>query len=51
MRVQGETSPTDVCLGMPAGIGVEHWPFAIDALELDGFALAPWKPEDGVPCK
>ncbi len=51
MSVQGKKSPTDVCLVMPAGLGIEHWPYAIDALELSGFALVSWKPEDGVPCK
>jgi len=47
----GRTGPTDVCLVMPGKGGVEHWPYAIASIELSGFELVDWTPEDGVPCK
>jgi len=47
----GRTGPTDVCLVMPGKGGVEHWPYAIASIEVSGFELVDWKPEDGVPCK
>lgn len=51
ISVRGKAGPTDVCLVMPGKPGIEHWPYAIDAIEVTGFELVPWKPEDGVPCK
>lgn len=47
----GGNGPTDVCLVMPGKPGVEHWPYAISAIEVSAFELVDWKPEDGVPCK
>lgn len=47
----GKTSqPTDVCLVIPGKLGIEHWPFAIDALDLSELRLVAWKPGDPVPC-
>lgn len=48
---KGKSQPTDVCLVVPRRLGVEYWPYAIDAIEVSGFNLIDWKPEDGVPCK
>jgi hypothetical protein len=47
----GKVQPTDVCLVIPGKSGVEHWPYAIDAIEVGAFQLVNWKPEDGVPCE
>lgn len=48
---RGKTSPTDVCLVIPGKSGFEHWPYAIETIEVSGFELVDWKPEDGIPCK
>ena len=48
---KGGNGPTDVCLVMPGKPGIEHWPYAIAAIEVSAFELVDWKPEDGVPCK
>lgn len=50
MRVGKDSRPTDVCLVMPGKFGVEHWPFAIDALDLSALRLVAWKPGDPVTC-
>jgi len=50
MRVKGQAQATDVCVVMPGKVGLEHWPYAIDALALSDFRLVPWKPEDGIVC-
>jgi hypothetical protein len=50
MRVKGQSRATDVCLVMPGKIGLEHWPFPIEALNLSDMKLVPWKPEDGIAC-
>jgi len=50
MHVGKDGRPTDVCLVAPGKLGVEHWPFAIDALDLSEMRLVVWKPGDPVPC-
>ena len=50
MRVGASTRPTDVCLVIPGKLGIEHWPFAIDALDLSDLRLVAWKPGDPVQC-
>lgn len=50
MHVGKNNEPTDVCLVIPGKLGVEHWPFAIDALDLSSLRLVVWKPGDPVPC-
>jgi hypothetical protein len=51
ITARGRTAPTDVCLVIPGRRGYEHWPYAIEKIELTAFSLADWSPEDGVPCK
>lgn len=51
ITARGKTSPTDVCLVMPGKVGIEHWPYAISAIEVSAFELIDWKPGDGAPCK
>lgn len=51
LRVRGKSSPTDVCLVMPAKTGVEYWPYPIEAIGLVDLRLEPWKPEDGIRCE
>jgi hypothetical protein len=51
ITVAGKPQATDVCLVMPGKPSVEHWPYAITAVELSGFQLVAWRPEDGIPCK
>lgn len=50
MRVKGRAQATDVCLVMPGKIGLEHWPFPLDAIDLSDMKLVPWKPKDGIVC-
>jgi hypothetical protein len=49
--VKGRSGPTDVCLVMPGRRGYEHWPYAIDRIELTAFQFEDWKPGNPVPCK
>ncbi|MBB4838042.1 hypothetical protein HNP52_001093 [Sphingomonas kyeonggiensis] len=51
ITARGQAAPTDVCLVMPGKPSIEHWPYAISAIEVSDFTLVPWKPEDGVPCE
>jgi hypothetical protein len=48
---RGAAQPTDVCLVMPGRRGYEHWPYAIDSIELDGFRLEFWEPSRGIRCE
>jgi hypothetical protein len=50
MHVGKNSQPTDVCLVLPGKLGIEHWPFAIDALDLSDLRLVAWKPGDPIPC-
>jgi hypothetical protein len=47
----GHSEPTDVCLVMPGRRGYEHWPYAIDAIDLDSFRLEFWAPSMGARCE
>lgn len=51
IAVRGKAGPTDVCLVMPGRRGYEHWPYAIERIELTALTLVDWSPEDGIPCK
>lgn len=51
ITVRGKTGPTDVCLVMPGKRGYEHWPYAIERIELTALTLVDWSPEDGITCK
>ncbi|MGN6819217.1 MAG: hypothetical protein ACTHJR_11175 [Sphingomonas sp.] len=50
MHVGKDAQPTDVCLVAPGKLGIEHWPFAIDTLDLSDLRLVAWKAGDPVPC-
>jgi hypothetical protein len=50
IHARGRSAPTDVCLVMPGKVGLEHWPFAIERIELGAFRLVDWKSGDPVPC-
>jgi len=41
MRTNGRSVATDVCDVAPNRLGLEHWPYAIDQLELSAFQLVP----------
>ncbi|MEI9852997.1 MAG: hypothetical protein WDN24_21525 [Sphingomonas sp.] len=47
----GRTGATDVCLVPPGKLGIEHWPFAIDSIQIHQMRLAAWKPGDPVTCE
>jgi hypothetical protein len=48
--VDGETEATDVCLVLPNLRGLEHWPYAIERIELYELRLQPWREGDPIPC-
>ena len=50
MHLGNNSTPTDVCVVLPRKVGVEHWPFAIDALDLSDLRLVAWKTGDPVTC-
>lgn len=50
MHANGRSSPTDVCGVMSARPGAEHWPYAIDWLELGDFRLEAFD-DSSVPCE
>lgn len=50
ITVHGQTQPTEVCLVVPAKHGFEHWPYAIDRIQLSQFRLQPWHDGEDVPC-
>jgi hypothetical protein len=48
----GESSQhTDVCIVLPALRALEHWPFALERIELSALRLAPWRDGDPIPCE
>jgi len=50
MTSGGRSAPTDVCIVLPGLVGIEHWPFPIDAMTLSDIRLVPWQSGDDVPC-
>jgi hypothetical protein len=50
MTSGGRSAPTDVCIVLPGLVGIEHWPFPLDAIELSEIRLVPWKTGDAIPC-
>ncbi|MBX9745891.1 MAG: hypothetical protein K2X34_03250 [Hyphomonadaceae bacterium] len=51
MRAPGRSAEhTDVCLVRPQGVGVEHWPFLIEELQLADIRLQAWRTGDRIPC-
>lgn len=47
----GRSQPTDVCRVMPERRSYEHWPYAIDRIELTALTLVPLGPNDPVICE
>jgi hypothetical protein len=42
ITVAGQTRPTDVCVVLPSNRSSEHWPDAIERIELSDFELVDW---------
>ncbi|MES2443580.1 MAG: hypothetical protein V4574_12185 [Pseudomonadota bacterium] len=51
ITVRGKSQPTDVCLVIPGKRGYEHWPYAIERIELGEFTHFAWKDGDPLPCE
>ena len=51
MHVRGRATPTDVCLVRPHLRGIEHWPYAIESIDLSSFRLVPWREGQQVTCQ
>jgi hypothetical protein len=51
MHVRGHGSPTDVCLVRSHLRGIEHWPYAIESIDLSSFRLVPWRDGQQVTCQ
>lgn len=51
ITVKGKQAPTDVCLVMPGKRGYEHWPYAIDQIEIGTVTRRKWTERDGVTCQ
>ena len=47
----GRSAPTDVCIVIPRGRGHEHWPFAIDQIEISSLRLEAWDESQGPRCE
>jgi len=42
ITVAGQTRPTDVCVVLPSNRSSEHWPDAVQRIELSDFELVDW---------
>ena len=51
MIVDGRSQPTDVCTVLPRLRGYEHWPHAIERMELSDFALVGYRPGTPPVCE
>ena len=51
MTVAGRVRPTDVCVVLPHLPSYEHWPHAIDRIELTDFRFIPWMPGRAPTCE
>lgn len=51
MTVRGQARPTDVCVVLPHLPSYEHWPHAIEQLELSDFRFIPWAPGRAPTCQ
>ena len=51
MTVRGQTRHTDVCVVLPRLPSYEHWPHAIERLELTDFRFIPWAPGRPPACE
>ena len=43
ITVAGRTRPTDVCVVLPSNRSSEHWPEAIERIDLSDFELVTWR--------
>jgi hypothetical protein len=43
ITLAGHTRPTDVCVVLPSNRSSEHWPDAIERIDLSDFELVPWQ--------
>lgn len=46
----GRSMPTDVCQVMASKVGIEHWPYPIASLALNGFVLEDATPDKPLKC-
>lgn len=51
MTVRGHARHTDVCIVLPRLPSYEHWPHAIERLELSDFRFIPWMPNRAPTCQ
>lgn len=51
MTVGGQARHTDVCVVLPRLPSYEHWPHAIERLELSDFRFIPWAPNRAPTCE
>jgi hypothetical protein len=51
IRKGRRSQPTDVCQVPPASYGFEHWPYAIDQIDLSGLRLGPWTEGQAPVCE
>ena len=49
LRRNGRASPTDVCEVPPNLMGLEHWPYPVDEIEVSDLALTPMT--EGIVCR
>jgi hypothetical protein len=51
ITVAGQTRPTDVCVVLPNNRSSEHWPDAIERIDLSDFELVPWQEGRAPTCE
>jgi hypothetical protein len=51
ITVDGQTRPTDVCVVLPHNRSSEHWPHAIQRIDLSDFELVDWEAGRAPTCE
>ncbi|HMG47089.1 MAG TPA: hypothetical protein VK614_06485 [Allosphingosinicella sp.] len=51
ITVAGQTRPTDVCVVLPSNRSSEHWPDAVERIELSDFELVDWQEGRAPTCE
>ena len=51
ITVAGQTRPTDVCVVLPSNRSSEHWPEAIQRIDLTDFELVDWQEGRAPTCE
>jgi hypothetical protein len=51
VRFEGAWRTADVCLVIPGRYAFEHWPVAVDEVELSEFRFEPWQEGDSPHCE